>query len=95
MFPAAGSAEKDGCFTNTQRLLQFHNKAVDPPGDARSETWFMLSSGAAAEGKGRELIRRPRNAALNALHWDYPVRTASIAEPNVDEILKEINGWTI
>ena len=33
-FPAAGHAEKDGCFTNTQRLLQWHEKAVDPPGDA-------------------------------------------------------------
>src|SRR6266700_3086744 len=33
LLPAAGYAEKDGCFTNTQRLLQWHQKAVDPPGD--------------------------------------------------------------
>ena len=44
-FPAAGHAEKDGCFTNTQRLLQWHEKAVDPPGDARSETWFIYQLG--------------------------------------------------
>ena len=26
LFPAAGHAEKDGTFTNTQRLLQFHKR---------------------------------------------------------------------
>ncbi len=40
-FPAAGHAEKEGAFTNTQRLLQWREKAVNPPGDARSEGWFM------------------------------------------------------
>ena len=44
-FPAAGHAEKDGTFTNTQRLLQWHEKAVDPPGDARSEAWFIYHLG--------------------------------------------------
>ena len=32
LFPAAGTAEKEGTFTNTQRLLQYREKAVDPPG---------------------------------------------------------------
>ena len=45
LMPAAGHAEKDGTFTNTQRLLQWHEKAVDPPGDARSESWFMYHLG--------------------------------------------------
>ena len=45
LMPAAGQAEKDGTFTNTQRLLQYHNKAVDPPGDSRSETWFIVHLG--------------------------------------------------
>ena len=40
-FPAAGHAEKEGAFTQTQRMLQWRQKAVDPPGDARSEGWFM------------------------------------------------------
>ena len=31
--PAAAHTEKDGTFTNTQRLLQWHDKAVEPPGD--------------------------------------------------------------
>jgi formate dehydrogenase major subunit len=37
LMPAAGHAEKEGTFTNTQRLLQWRQKAVDPPGDSRSE----------------------------------------------------------
>jgi formate dehydrogenase major subunit len=93
LFPAAGHAEKSGCFTNTQRLLQFHEKGVDPPGDARSETWFIFHLGRRLKEKAaRE--RTPRNAPLNALVWDYPVE-GSIREPNVEEILKEINGWTV
>ena len=56
-FPAAGHAEKEGCFTNTQRLNQFHEKAVEPPGDARSETWFMYHLGRRLKEKARKTIR--------------------------------------
>src|SRR5205807_8756093 len=34
-FPSAGHAENDGTFTNTQRLLQWRQPAVSPPGDCR------------------------------------------------------------
>jgi len=90
LFPAAGSAEKEGCQTNTQRLVQFRTKAVDPPGDARSEAWFIhhlarrLKAKAAADPS-------PRNAPLNALYWPYGTHGIH-DEPNVAEILKEING---
>ena len=41
LMPAASHVEKEGSFTNTQRLVQFRDKALEPPGDARSELWFM------------------------------------------------------
>ena len=49
--PAAAHTEKDGCFTNTQRLLQWHEKAVEPPGTAArsctsSSTWAARSASA-------------------------------------------------
>lgn len=91
-FPAAGHAEKNGTFTNTQRLLQFHELAVHPPGDARSETWFMYHLGRRLKEKARA-NPAPRNAGLNALTWEYPVE-GPIAEPDAEAILKEINGWT-
>ena len=43
--PAAAHVEKAGSFTNTQRMLQWHHKAVEPPGDARSDLWFAYHLG--------------------------------------------------
>lgn len=93
LFPAAGTAEKEGTFTNTQRLLQYRDKAVDPPADARSETWFMYHLGRRIKEKAKR-DPRPRNAGLNALTWDYPVE-GEVREPKVSNVLKEINGWTV
>ncbi len=42
LFPAAGHAEKEGAFTNTQRILQWREKAVDPPGDAVLDSRFRV-----------------------------------------------------
>lgn len=93
LLPAAGHAEKNGCFTNTQRLLQWHQKAADPPGDARSETWFMFHLGRRLKEKAKQ-DPRPRNAGLRALTWDYSLE-GPLREPNVEEILQEINGYTV
>ncbi len=38
--PAATVPEMDGSFTNTQRLVQWHERAVMPPEDCRSDIWF-------------------------------------------------------
>ena len=43
--PAAAHTEKDGSFTNTQRMLQWHHQAVEPGGDARSDLWFTYHLG--------------------------------------------------
>ena len=93
LFPAAGSAEKSGTFTNTQRLLQYRNKAVEAPGDSRNETWFMYHLGRRLKEKAKN-EPRPRNAGLNALTWDYPVEGEN-REPSVEAVLKEINGQGI
>jgi formate dehydrogenase major subunit len=93
LLPAAGHGEKDGSFTNTQRLVQFHQKAVDPLGDRRSETWFIYHLGRRFKQKA---AAEPlaRNAGLNALTWVYPTEGV-IREPKVVEIVKEINGYTV
>jgi formate dehydrogenase major subunit len=44
-FPAAAHTEKNGSFTNTQRMLQWHHLAVEPGGDARSDLWFFYHLG--------------------------------------------------
>ncbi|MBM9606074.1 hypothetical protein [Desulfopila inferna] len=35
LLPAALPGEKNGSFTNTHRLVQWHDKVVEPPGDCR------------------------------------------------------------
>jgi formate dehydrogenase major subunit len=93
LFPASGTAEKAGTFTNTQRLLQYREKAVDPPGDARSDLWFIYHLGRMLKAKVKN-DERPRNTGFHALTWNYPTEGPQ-AEPNVDEVLKEINGYTV
>jgi formate dehydrogenase major subunit len=92
LMPAAGHAEKDGTFTNTQRLLQWRQKAVDPPGDSRSENWFIYHLGVLLKEKAKR-DRRPRNAGLLALTWDYHTE-GEHHEPVAEEVLQEINGYT-
>ena len=93
LLPAAGTAEKEGTFTNTQRLLQYREKAVDPPGDARSDAWFIYHLGRRLKAKAKG-DRQPRNAGLNALTWNYST-SGPYAEPEVTEVLREINGYTV
>jgi formate dehydrogenase major subunit len=93
LLPAAGHAEKEGTFTNTQRLLQWREKAVEPPGDSRSENWFMYHLGVLLKEKARK-DSRPRNDGLRALSWNYRVEGPH-QEPNAEEILQEINGYAV
>ncbi len=92
--PAAAHAEKDGTFTNTQRLLQWHDQAVEPPGDARSDLWFMYHLGVRIR---RRLHAQPgdvpeRDRPVLELTWDYPVH-GRLDEPSAGAVLAEINGW--
>jgi formate dehydrogenase major subunit/formate dehydrogenase alpha subunit len=41
VLPAAAFAEKDGTFTNTERRVQRVRKALNPPGDAREDSWII------------------------------------------------------
>jgi formate dehydrogenase major subunit len=92
-FPAAAHAEKNGSFTNTQRLIQWHEKAIDAPGDARSEAWFVYHLGRRLKAKA-DATSEPHHAPLRALAWTYPLE-APRAEPDIDAVLKEINGWIV
>jgi formate dehydrogenase major subunit len=93
LFPAASHVEKEGTFTNTQRLLQFHEKAIDPPGDCRSDTHFIFHLGKLLKAKAAR-DSNPMHDALRAITWDYPVEDPN-QEPMIDAVMKEINGYTI
>ena len=89
-FPAAGHAEKEGAFTNTQRLLQWREKAVDPPDDARSDAWFMHRLALRLIAKAKT-SNNPLDEPLRALDWWYP--EDKLGEPQMEAVLAEINGW--
>jgi formate dehydrogenase major subunit len=89
--PAASHVEKKGSFTNTDRLLQWRHKAVEPKGDARSETWFYYHLGRIIREKIAN-SKRPEDRLLLALEWDYPLEEPH-GEPDADAILAEINGY--
>jgi formate dehydrogenase major subunit len=99
LLPAAASTEKEGCFTNTQRLLQWRDKAVDPPGDARSDLWFVYHLGK----RLRELYaesKATKDRPIQVLTWDYEREepeegTRILDEPDVLLVLKEINGYYV
>ena len=89
--PAAAHTEKNGSFTNTQRMLQWHHTAVEPAGDARSDLWFTYHLGrrirAKLAGSSAEMDR-----PVLDLTWDYPTE-GSQDEPSAEAVLAEVNGW--
>ncbi len=92
-FPAAAHTEKEGSFTNTQRLLQWRHKAMDPPGDARSDLHFVFHLGKRLQ-KLYAGSSHAKDRAILDLTWDYPTE-GKYDEPSAEAVLKEINGFTI
>ena len=98
--PAAHVAEKEGSMTQTQRTIQFHKKAADPPGDSRSDLFFWYDLGLrlkklyAAGRPGAKNLDGIKNMTL-----DYAPDPAEVAdwvhkdEPSALKIYKEINGY--
>ena len=52
LFPAAGARGKGRCLHQHAAPAAVPREGGGPPGDARSETWFMYHLGAPAEGEG-------------------------------------------
>jgi formate dehydrogenase major subunit len=104
LLPAAAAPEKEGSLTNTQRILQWHHKALDPLGDSRSDAWFIYKLGK----RLKDLYAGstdPKDQPLLNLTWDYdydepprlPDGTLSRieGEPDLEKILQEINGYKV
>ncbi len=92
-FPAACHTEKDGSFTQTQRIAQWHHMAVEPPGDARSELHFAFHLGK----RLKELYANstdPKDRPIQDMTWDYPTH-GRIEEPSAEAVVAEINGYTV
>jgi formate dehydrogenase major subunit len=93
-FPSAQVGEYEGSFTNTQRMLQWHFKAADPPGDCRTDPWFTYQLGKRLK-KLYANSTLPRDQGFKHLLWDYESDAPESipGEPDPLKILKEINGY--
>ena len=101
-FPAASITEKEGSFTNTQRLLQWHDKALDPEGDCRSDLWFVYNLGKRLKRLYADSTD-PRDEPIRQLTWDYDYEEPPVladgsvsrieGEPDANRVLQEINGF--
>ena len=96
-FPATQIAEYQGSFTNTQRMLQWHHKAVDAPGDCRTDTWFYYQLGKRLKAAYAQSTL-PRDQGWKNVTWDYDPdpgsgHTGPPGEADELKILKEINGY--
>jgi formate dehydrogenase major subunit len=87
LLPASDFAEKDGSFTNSARWIQWKWKALDPPGQAKSDQEILARIFLAV----RDLYKKEGGAlpeAVTSLSWSY----TNPVEPDLGDVLKEING---
>jgi formate dehydrogenase major subunit len=97
--PAASSLEMDGSYTNTMRLVQWHDKGAEPPDDARSDMHFTYHLGLRLkqlyEGSTAE-----KDLPIQHMTWDYmdPIHNEEFLatdEPSAELVMQEINGYRI
>ena len=94
-FPAAQVAETEGTFTNTQRMLQTHFKAVEAPGDCRSDPWFVYQLGKRLKAL-YATSEAPRDRGFKNLTFDFEHEDPAertLGEPDPKKLLKEMNGY--
>jgi len=95
--PTASVGEKSGTLTNTMRLVQFHEKAVDAPGDARSDLAFLYDLGKRLKALYAGSVN-PNDRPILDITWNYDSENSherAQGEPDVEKIMREINGFDI
>ncbi len=95
-FPSAQVAEYDGSFTNTFRMLQWHFKAAEAPGDCTTDNWFTYQLGKRLKKLYADSSEK-RDEGFKNLVWDFEhedPEQRKRGEPSAARILKEINGYT-
>ncbi len=85
--PTTCFAEENGSLVNSARWLQWHWKAANGPGDAKSDIWIMSQ----IYHRMREMYRKDAGAfpdPILALTWAY----TDPIDPDPEELAKEMNG---
>jgi formate dehydrogenase major subunit len=93
VLPATAWPEKTGSVSNTDRMLQLGRQAIDPPGDAKPDSWIIqqiarrmgLNWDYAGEHDGVaevfEEMRQAMQASIGGINWERLQREGSITYP--------------
>ena len=95
--PTATVLEKEGTMVNTNRLLQFHDKAVEPAGEARTDLYIFHQLGLRLKKAYANSTDRKDRPILD-MTWDYESddpHERAIGEPSATKVMHEINGYEV
>ncbi len=92
--PAAASCEKEGSITNSGRWAQWRYKAVDPPGEAKPDSWIINE----LYWRVKRLYEKEGGTfpePVVNLSWDYGPKDpeGKVIRMDPHAIAKEINGY--
>ncbi len=95
--PGATVLEKEGTMTQTSRVLQWHDKAIEPLGDSKSDLWYFYDLGKRLKALYAD-SPDPTDRPILDMTWDYDhddERERASGEPSALRVLREINGFTV
>lgn len=95
--PAATVLEKEGTMTNTNRMLQWHDKAVEPAAQSVTDLWFIHQLGLQLKALYAGSAD-PKDRPILDLLWEYTheePRERHKGEPSARKVLQEINGYVV
>ncbi|KUK40792.1 MAG: Formate dehydrogenase, alpha subunit [Clostridia bacterium 62_21] len=91
LLPVAVSYEKEGTITNSGRWIQYRWKAVNPPGEAKSDIWIADRLFKAIRKEYQSGGRFPEPIVNLVWNYDKPGQD----EPDINKICLEVNGYTV
>ncbi len=93
VLPATAWPEKTGTVSNTDRMVQLGNQAIDPPGDARADLWIIQEIAKRMDltwnypgehhgvAKVYDEMRQAMHAAIGGITWERLQRESSVTYP--------------
>ncbi len=87
LLPAAASVEKEGSLTNSGRWGQWRYKAIEPPGDAKSDLWILTQMHRSLKG-----LYEKEGGAFPGPIVELTWNVGDPSDPDPHEVAKDING---
>jgi len=92
VLPATAFPEKDGSFTNTDRMVQLARKAIEPPGEAREDLWIIVELAKRlglqwSYAKPRDVFEEMRKGmnSIAGITWERLERDSCVVYPCENE----------